>query len=345
MTFGPNRHRFSLRRFCAWLIGLVFLFSGVFKLMDPVGTAYIVQAYFHFFHLSFLDGIARGVGILLSLTEGIVGVALVTGIQRKITAIAASILIGFFLLLTLILWIANPEMDCGCFGEAFHLTHAQSFYKNGILALLGAAAWAGNRKMGGTRRYKYVSAGIGVVSLLVFCVLANIGLPLMDFTDYKPGERLRVSDEFSAAAPELPLRTRDGVEADEMVAFGPVMTLSFYDRPSARKWEAAKRFVSEADAAGFQPVLICAEPWFDDVPYFLSDRKILSTYNRSNGGVSYLYDGEIVAKWSRTFRPSASALQEIAAQDYVETRIGTTASRERHFEGFLLGLLAVLMLL
>ena len=343
MTFGPNRHRFNVRRFCAWLIGLVFLFSSVFKLMDPVGTAYIVQAYFHFFHLSFLDGIARGVGILLSLTEGVVGVALVTGVLRKITAIAASALIGFFFLLTLILWIANPEMDCGCFGEAVHLTHAWSFYKNGILALLAAAAWVGNGRLGGTRRVKYVSAVVGTLSLLVFCVLSNIGVPLKDFTDYAQGARIQAADEFSPSV--LPLRTRDGVEADQEAAYGSVMTLSFYDRPSGRKWEAAQRFAAEAEAAGFTPLILCAESWFDDYPYFLSDRKILSTFNRSNGGASYLYDGEIVAKWSWAFRPSASSLQEIAAQDYVETAIGTSSSRDRHFEGFLLYLLAVLMLL
>lgn len=344
MTFGPDRHKFNLRRFCAWLIGLVFLFSSIFKLMDPVGTAYIVQAYFHFFHLSFLDGIARVVGILLSLTEGIVGVALVTGILRRITAIAASSLILFFLLITLILWIANPEMDCGCFGEAFHLTHAQSFYKNVILALLGAAAWAGKRDFGGTRRFKYISAAIGALSLLVFCVLSNLDVPLKDYTDYAPGARLQAADDYSASSPALALRTRDGLETDESAVFGSVMAVSFYDRPSAAKWEAAKRFASDAEAAGFMPLLICAEPWFDDYPYLLSDRKTLSTFNRSNGGASYLYDGEIVAKWSRIFRPSASSLQEIATQDYVETSIGTSTSRDRRFEGFLLYLLAVLML-
>ena len=50
------RRSFDIRRFCAWLIGMTFLFSGLSKLMDPVGTSYIMKEYFHFFHLSFLDG-------------------------------------------------------------------------------------------------------------------------------------------------------------------------------------------------------------------------------------------------------------------------------------------------
>ena len=74
------RRSFNIRRFCAWLIGMTFLFSGLSKLTDPVGTSYIMKEYFHFFHLHFLDGAAGFLGICLSLLESFTGVLLVTGI-------------------------------------------------------------------------------------------------------------------------------------------------------------------------------------------------------------------------------------------------------------------------
>ena len=69
-----------LRRFCAILIGLVFLASGLLKLLDPVGTGLIVSEYFKFFHLGFLQGTAKGFGMALSLLEAVTGAALVSGV-------------------------------------------------------------------------------------------------------------------------------------------------------------------------------------------------------------------------------------------------------------------------
>ena len=127
-----------LRRLCAVLIGLTFLFSGLFKLLDPVGTGLIVSEYFKFFHVGFLQGLSKPLGMGLALLESITGAALITGVYRKLTAVVASAMVVFFTVVTLILWIANPVMDCGCFGEAIHLTHAQTFGKNVVLLVLAA---------------------------------------------------------------------------------------------------------------------------------------------------------------------------------------------------------------
>ena len=86
----------SFRRFCAILIGLVFLASGLLKLLDPVGTGLIVSEYFKFFHLGFLQGTAKALGMVLSLVEAITGAALISGVFRKTTAVITSILIIFF---------------------------------------------------------------------------------------------------------------------------------------------------------------------------------------------------------------------------------------------------------
>ena len=182
-----------LRRFCAILIGLVFLASGLLKLLDPVGTGLIVSEYFKFFHLGFLQGTAKALGMVLSLVEAITGAALISGVFRKTTAIVTSILVVFFTIITLILWIAKPEMDCGCFGEAIHLSHGQTLLKNLVLLALAALAFIPFQNFGVPRKGKYVAFFLAIPSL-IFALCHNARhLPMIDFTEFAPGTELFAS--------------------------------------------------------------------------------------------------------------------------------------------------------
>ena len=182
-----------IRRFCAILIGLVFLASGLLKLLDPVGTGLIVTEYFKFFHLGFLQGTAKALGMVLSLVEAITGAALVSGVYRRLTAVVTSFLIVFFTVITVILWIANPEMDCGCFGEAVHLTHGQTLLKNLVLLALAAVAFIPFQNFGVPRKRKKVAFVLAALSL-VFALWYNARhLPMIDFTEFAPGAELFAS--------------------------------------------------------------------------------------------------------------------------------------------------------
>ena len=182
-----------LRRFCAVLIGLVFLASGLLKLLDPVGTGLIVSEYFKFFHLGFLQGTAKALGMVLSLVEAATGAALVSGVFRKPTAVVTSVLVVFFTIVTLILWIAKPDMDCGCFGEAIHLSHGQTLLKNVVLLALSAAAFLPFQNFGVPRKGKYVAFFLAIPSL-VFALWHNARhLPMIDFTEFAPGAELFAS--------------------------------------------------------------------------------------------------------------------------------------------------------
>ena len=183
----------SFRRFCAILIGLVFLASGLLKLLDPVGTGLIVSEYFKFFHLGFLQGTAKALGMALSLVEAITGAALISGVFRKTTAIVTSVLVVFFTIITLILWIAKPEMDCGCFGEAIHLSHGQTLLKNLVLLALAALAFIPFQNFGVPRKGKYVAFFLAIPSV-IFALCHNARhLPMIDFTEFAPGTELFAS--------------------------------------------------------------------------------------------------------------------------------------------------------
>lgn len=182
------------RRFCAFLVGVVFFLSGVLKLMDPVGTGLIMDEYYKFLHVGFLSFTAKFAGTALAFVETMSGVALITGVWRRFTAWVVSCFLAFFTLLTLLLLIFNPVMDCGCFGEAIHLTHLQSFLKNIGLCVLTFAAFWPFKSFGRNKRRKYVAfslVSVGVVALMLYSLLY---IPLVDFTEFAPGVRLAAAD-------------------------------------------------------------------------------------------------------------------------------------------------------
>lgn len=188
-----------LRRLVAVLMGIFFLCTGLLKLMDPVGSMLIVTEYLKFFHLPFLLPAARIIGICLSFLECAVGVALITGIARKVTAWVTYGLLAFFTLITFILWWMNPEMDCGCFGEAYHLTHLQSLLKNVALLLLAVFAFTPMHNLGSPRPRRMVAAWLGWAALVVALVFCNRHIPLVDFTAFKPGAVLFAAQEGASS--------------------------------------------------------------------------------------------------------------------------------------------------
>lgn len=184
-----------MRRFCAVIIGFVFFGAGVLKLMDPVGTGLIVKEYYNFLHIGFMGFSAKAAGEALALLETFCGIALVTGVFRKVTAWITSILIGGFTVLTLFLWIFNPAMDCGCFGEAFHLTHAQSFLKNVILCALAFFAFFPYRHFGEPKRIKYVTFGLVGGAVVCFAAYSLFFIPMVDFTPFNSSSKLHAAAE------------------------------------------------------------------------------------------------------------------------------------------------------
>ena len=175
-----------MRRFCGFLAGFIFYISGILKLIDPTGAGLVMKEYFDFLHLGFLDFSSKLLGTVFAFAETLIGTALISGVWRKVTALAAMIFQGFFTLLTLLLVIFQPEMDCGCFGEAIHLTHWQTFLKNIGICLLLIGDFIPLKELGEPKKRKYTSFGLVTVSTLAFAIYSWMYIPLVDFTDYHP---------------------------------------------------------------------------------------------------------------------------------------------------------------
>lgn len=397
-----------LRRFCAFVTGFVFFISGILKILDPVGAGLVIKEYLEFLHIGFLGFAAKGLGTAFALTETIIGAALITGVWRKATAYAAIALQGFFTFLTLALVIFNPEMDCGCFGEAIHMTHGQTFVKNLILCALLAAAFIPTKDLGETLKKKYVSFAIVTVSVIAFCIYSLLYIPLIDFTEFRHTALLQAADTFQSTDEDryeaifvyekdgvtksfdlqhipdstwtfvstetvlkeefqdnginLSFYNSDGEYADHLAAEGNVMVISLYDpQCKTSRWKETADFIQDAAKAGYTPVLLAASTPEDmsvllqnagepsrtiiESCLYFSDYKTLLTLNRSNGGAVWFSDGYLIRKWARRALPDEAQMKEDLSSDVTEATIGKSTRGSLAFQGFLLYVFAVMLLL
>ncbi len=174
------------------LTGLIFIFSGFVKGIDPMGTAFKLGDYFTAFNIQFLDGLALPFSVMLCLVEFITGMMLLSGSMVKIASWMAALFMALFTPLTLILAIFNPVSDCGCFGDAIVLTNWQTFFKNVAITLLVVFVFIRRDDRTGTIPLK---AGLNFALVFIFLFLLfmryNLAcLPLIDFRPYRVGTNL-----------------------------------------------------------------------------------------------------------------------------------------------------------
>jgi len=124
--------------FCRIFVGILFIFSGMIKLNDPLGFSYKLQEYFsaEVLDLPFLMPYALGISVIVVVLEVVLGVFLLIGYKSKFTVYSLLAMIVFFTFLTFYAAYFDKVKDCGCFGDFLKLTPWQSFTKDLILLVL-----------------------------------------------------------------------------------------------------------------------------------------------------------------------------------------------------------------
>lgn len=192
----------QVTRFCWALLGLLFIFSGLIKLNDPVGTAYKLEEYFEVFSsdvpaLSWLfdplHNASRFLSVALSSLEVILGVSLLLRFLLRQTLYALLALLVFFTFLTFYSAAFNKVTDCGCFGDFIKLTPWTSFAKDLFLLGLWAVVFFNQKHL----RHAFVRGMTGLMAMTFASALAiGIGvralghLPYFDFLPYKVGNNI-----------------------------------------------------------------------------------------------------------------------------------------------------------
>lgn len=338
----------AIRRICAVLIGFVFFGAGLLKLMDPVGAGLVAGEYFNLIHAGILAPLANIAGVFMALLETFLGIGLICGVFPVATGILSGVVITAFTILTFVMWRLNVPMECGCFGEAIHLTHFQSFIKNVALCVLWVVAFIPFSSAPKPRKLKFVSLGIASLSVILFTLYSILSIPPIDFTSFKPGATLMQAEQSpSPDAPLLSVCDSEGEYRDDLLAAGDWLLMSVYEPESAP--EMMRKRIAQAEERAAEAglgclVLMSSVP--EDLPQaFSADRRSIMTLNRSNGGVTLLRDGMIVAKWPFRSLPSQERLGELTELDPTEAMVKENTPKRLRLQGFLLYVFAVLLLL
>ena len=174
------------------ILGLVFIFSGFVKAVDPWGGAYKIQDYFSAFGFPEFNFWALPLSFLQAAVEFGVGVCLLIGIYRRVNTILALLIMLFMTPLTLYLAIANPVTDCGCFGDALVISNWQTFYKNIFLLIAAIIVFIWYRLMlPFFSRRAYFPAALWIyLFILGVSFYCFYYLPVLDFRPYKVGTNI-----------------------------------------------------------------------------------------------------------------------------------------------------------
>jgi uncharacterized membrane protein YphA (DoxX/SURF4 family) len=227
------------------LTGLLFIFSGVVKAIDPLGLAYKMQEFFEAWAASgfmknamgTLGNYALPFSIIMITLEVAVGVALLLGWQKKISTWVLVLLMLFFTFLTSYVLFSGKIRACGCFGDCIPLTPIQTFTKDIILLILSFLLLI-------KRRYIFpVAKPILNTIYLLICVIAVLALqahvlkhlPAKDCLPYKIGNNILELRKMPAdAVPDkydyVFVYEKDGLKKDFPVTALPDSTWKFSER-------------------------------------------------------------------------------------------------------------------
>lgn len=172
-------------------LGSVFVFSGFVKAIDPLGSTYKFEDYFHAFGGFFesISIIAFPAAIFLSTLELLIGLNLIFKIQIKRTSWMALLFMLVMTPLTLYIALKNPVTDCGCFGDALILSNWATFYKNLVLILFVILILIFKKRIRPLLipRIEWMAVSFFVVIAFSLSVYCYRHLPIIDFRPYKIG--------------------------------------------------------------------------------------------------------------------------------------------------------------
>mgnify|MGYP000589045056 FL=1 len=181
-----------VKNLCRIIVGIVFIYSGFVKGIDPLGSDYKFTDYFNAFGMGWMNATTLFFSFALSLTEFLIGIALLFNLWVSRMAWGALLFMAFFTPLTLVLALTNPVSDCGCFGDAMILTNWQTFWKNIILLLLAIMIFVYRKEYKSSLplvgQFSFLAlAGAGMLCLSVYCYRH---LPVLDFRPYAVGKNI-----------------------------------------------------------------------------------------------------------------------------------------------------------
>lgn len=203
------------------LLGVVFIFSGVVKAIDPLGTVYKIEDYLKAFGGFFTEllSLAEVAAWTLIVLELLLGVCMLLNVRTQWTSWISLLFYLVMTPLTLYIALTNPVSDCGCFGDAVVLTNWQTFWKNVVLIILAIILVVLRKSIRQlwSNWMEIVLVALTITTTIAFMAWTRCHLPVKDFRPYKIGNHLPTLMEYPEdAEPDVYeysfVYEKDGVE-------------------------------------------------------------------------------------------------------------------------------------
>ncbi|UCS93584.1 DoxX family membrane protein [Echinicola marina] len=202
-----------------FLVGGLFVFSGLIKVNDPVGTSIKLKEYFEVFSQD-IAGFFKvfipyslTISVVLIVLEVVLGVMLIFNVKKNLTVNFLLLLIVFFTFLTFYSAYFNKVTDCGCFGDAIKLTPWQSFYKDIVLlVLIGVLFLFKKDLLDSNGKWAKVVVMLSFLGALLVSIYAIRNLPIIDFRAYKEGVNIQKAMQPSGTLEYRYIMSKDGKE-------------------------------------------------------------------------------------------------------------------------------------
>ena len=176
---------------CRIIVAVTFIFSGFVKAIDPIGTQYKLQDYLGAIGMAGIlpNWTLLAVAVFLAAIEFCIGIFLLFAIQRRLISKLTVAFMAFMTMVTVWIVVADPVKDCGCFGDALHLTNTETLIKNIVLLVCSLAIMYRPLAMFRfvSKSNQWIVTNYTIVFILVSSGFSLYFLPIFDFRPYHIG--------------------------------------------------------------------------------------------------------------------------------------------------------------
>ena len=176
---------------CRIIVAVTFIFSGFVKAIDPIGTQYKLQDYLGAIGIAGIlpNWTLLAVAVFLAAIEFCIGIFLLFAIQRRLISKLTVAFMAFMTMVTVWIVVADPVKDCGCFGDALHLTNTETLIKNIVLLVCSLAIMYRPLAMFRfvSKSNQWIVTNYTIVFILVSSGFSLYYLPIFDFRPYHIG--------------------------------------------------------------------------------------------------------------------------------------------------------------
>lgn len=224
------------------LVGLLFIYSGFVKGVDPIGTEYRMVDYFIAYGTEWAFPLALPLSVIMIASEFVLGVLLLLNIRIRTTSWLVLLMMILFTITTINDAINNPVPDCGCFGDAIILSNWQTFYKNLAINALLMIVFLSQRRIKPSygKTTELVLAGIFMLCSVGFEIFNIRHLPVIDFRDWKVGNKMSVDNPLPL---KYYLTYKNSDTGDEQEYISP--DYPYNDSVWMSKWEFVSQRVED----------------------------------------------------------------------------------------------------